>query len=80
MIRRSITASELWKSFKWKKFQKILFRLQKRVYKSDVFGGSFPRKARAAVRVGDKRKARFLQKLILKSQAAKLLAIRQVRG
>ena len=64
MIRRSITASELWKSFKWKKFQKILFRLQRRIYK--------------AVRVGDKRKARSLQKLILKSQAAKLLAIRQV--
>ena len=64
MIGRSITASELWKSFKWKKFQKMLFRLQKRVYK--------------AVQVGDKRKARSLQKLILKSQAAKLLAIRQV--
>ena len=64
MIRRSITASELWKSFKWKKFQKILFRLQRRIYK--------------AVRVGDKRKARSLQKLILKSQAARLLAIRQV--
>ena len=31
-----------------------------------------------AVQVGDKRKARSLQKLILKSQAAKLLAIRQV--
>ena len=64
MIRRSITASELWKSFKWKKFQKILFRLQKRVYK--------------AVQVGDKRKARSLQRLILKSQSAKLLASRQV--
>lgn len=64
MIRRRLTASELWKSSKWKKFQKILFRLQKRVYK--------------AVQVGDKRKARSLQKLILKSQAARLLAIRQV--
>ncbi|WP_373545584.1 group II intron reverse transcriptase/maturase [Chamaesiphon sp.] len=64
MIGRSIIASELWKSFKWKKFQKILFRLQRRIYK--------------AVRVGDKRKARSLQKLILKSQAARLLAIRQV--
>jgi RNA-directed DNA polymerase len=64
MIRRSLTASELWKSFKWKKFQKILFRLQRRIYK--------------AVQVGDKRKARSLQKLILKSQAARLLAIRQV--
>ena len=47
-------------------------------YKSDVFGGSFPRKVRAAVQVGDKRKARSLQKLIFKSQAARLLAIRQV--
>jgi RNA-directed DNA polymerase len=64
MIGRSLTASELWKNFNWKKFQKILFRLQRRIYK--------------AVRVGDKRKARSLQKLILKSQAARLLAIRQV--
>jgi RNA-directed DNA polymerase len=64
MIGRSVIASELWKSFKWKKFQKTLFRLQKRVYK--------------AVSVGNKRKARSLQKLILKSQAARLLAIRQV--
>jgi len=31
-----------------------------------------------AVSVGDKRKARSIQKLILKSQAARLLAIRQV--
>ena len=64
MIRRSVIASELWKSFKWKKFQKTLFRLQRRVYK--------------AVSVGDKRKARSLQKLILKSQSARLLATRQV--
>jgi RNA-directed DNA polymerase len=78
MIRHSLTTSESWKNLPWKRFQKTLFRLQKRVYKSDVFGGSFPRKARAAVREGDKRKARSLQKLILKSQAAKLLAIRQV--
>ena len=64
MIGHSLTTSESWKNLPWKQFQKTLFRLQKRVYK--------------AVRVGDKRKARFLQKLILKSQAAKLLAIRQV--
>jgi retron-type reverse transcriptase len=78
MIKSSLTASELWKSFNWKKASKKLFRLQRRIYKSDVFGGSFPRKARAAVQVGNKRKARSLQKLILKSQAARLLAIRQV--
>ena len=64
MIGHSLITSESWKNLPWKQFQKTLFRLQKRVYK--------------AVRVGDKRKARSLQKLILKSQAAKLLAIRQV--
>jgi len=64
MVRHSSNASELWKSFPWKKFRVNLFRLQKRVYK--------------AVSVGDKRRARSIQKLILKSQAARLLAIRQV--
>ncbi|NEO95423.1 MAG: RNA-dependent DNA polymerase [Moorea sp. SIO3G5] len=56
--------SELWKEQKWKKSTKILFRLQKRVYK--------------AVRAGDLKKARSLQKLIMKSRAAQLLAVRQV--
>jgi RNA-directed DNA polymerase len=56
--------SELWKKLPWTKFQKDLFRLQRRVFK--------------AIQAGDKRKARNLQKLILKSQAAKYLAIRQV--
>jgi RNA-directed DNA polymerase len=64
MVRHSLNASELWEGQDWKKFQKNLFRLQKRVFK--------------AVQVGDKRKARSLQKLILKSQAARLLAIQQV--
>jgi RNA-directed DNA polymerase len=64
MIRHSLKTSESWMKLNWKKFQKTLFRLQKRVYK--------------AVSVGDKRKARSLQKLILKSQSARLLAIRQV--
>jgi group II intron reverse transcriptase/maturase len=56
--------SESWKGLPWKKFQKNLFRLQKRVYK--------------AIQAGDMRKAKSLQKLILKSQAARFLAIRQV--
>ena len=64
MVRHSLKASELWKSLPWKKFRRNLFRLQKRVYK--------------AVRANDLRKARCLQKLILKSQAARFLAIRQV--
>ncbi len=64
MVRHSNNASELWKNLPWKKFRRNLFRLQKRVFK--------------AVSVGDKRKAKYLQKLILKSIAARLLAIRQV--
>ncbi|BBD63210.1 reverse transcriptase homolog (plasmid) [Nostoc sp. HK-01] len=64
MIRHSSNTSESWKTLDWKKFRKDLFRLQKRVFK--------------AVQAGDKRKARSLQKLILKSKAARFLAIRQV--
>ena len=64
MVRHDINISELWKDIPWKKFRVNLFRLQKRVYK--------------AVQVGDMRKSRSIQKLILKSQSARLLAIRQV--
>lgn len=64
MIRHSYDASESWKNLPWKKFRKDLFRLQCRVFK--------------AIRAGDKRKALSLQKLILKSRAARFLAIRQV--
>lgn len=56
--------SESWKKLPWKKFRKNLFRLQKRTYK--------------AVREGDAAKARSLQKLIMRSRAARFLAIRQV--
>ncbi|NEO66795.1 MAG: RNA-dependent DNA polymerase, partial [Moorea sp. SIO4G2] len=56
--------SELWKNQKWKKHHQNLFRLQKRVYK--------------AVREGDLKKAKSLQKLIMKSRAAQLLAVQQV--
>ena len=64
MIRHSKTTSESWKNLPWKKFRKNLFRLQKRIFK--------------AIRVGDIARARSLQKLVLKSTSAKLLAIRQV--
>ena len=56
--------SELWKKLPWKKFRKNLFRLQCRLWK--------------AIRVGDRKRANNLQKLILKSRSARLLAIRQV--
>ena len=58
------TNSESWSKLPWKKFQVNLFRLQKRVYK--------------AVQARDMRKARSLEKLILRSIAARYLAIRQV--
>lgn len=64
MIRHSFDASESWRNLPWKKFRRNLFRLQKRIFK--------------AVRIGDLVKAKSLQKLILKSRSAKLLAIRQV--
>jgi len=63
MIRHGKT-SESWKSLPWKKFRKSLFRLQRRIFK--------------AIRAGNTAKARSLQKLVLRSTAAKLLAIRQV--
>lgn len=64
MVRHSHQASELWQRLPWKQFRRTLFRLQRRVFK--------------AVRVGDKRNARSLQKLILKSTSARYMAIRQV--
>ena len=64
MIRHSEIASESWKTLPWKQFRRNLYRLQTWVFK--------------AILAGDKRKAMSLQKLILKSIAARLLAIRQV--
>ena len=64
MIRHGDNASESWKTLPWNQFQKDLFRLQKRVYK--------------AIQVGDTRKATSLQRLILKSTAARAMAVRQV--
>jgi retron-type reverse transcriptase len=56
--------NELWTKVNWKKLRKTLFRLQVRVWK--------------AMRAGDTAKVRNLQKLIIKSYAARMLAIRQV--
>ncbi len=64
MIRHMGNHSESWKTLPWKKFRRDLFRLQKRVFK--------------AIREENKRKALSLQKLILKSHAARFLAIRQI--
>lgn len=64
MVRLTPLGNELWKRLPWKKFRRNLLRLQKRIFK--------------AVREGDMAKVRNLQKLILKSTSAKLLAIRQI--
>ena len=53
-----------WKTIPWRKLEKIVFKLQKRIY-------------RAAQR-GDKRTVRKLQRLLSKSWSAKCLAVRRV--
>ena len=53
-----------WKSIPWRKLRKIVFRLQVRIFK--------------AQKNGNVSLVRKLQKLLLSSKAAKLLAIRQV--
>ena len=63
-MTHSASYSDDWRYIDWGKLQKILFRLQRRIFK--------------AVREGDKARARRLQKLVLSSYAARMLAIRQV--
>ena len=53
-----------WKAIPWRKLRKIVFRLQVRIFK--------------AQKNGNVRLVRKLQRLLLSSKAAKLLAIRQV--
>jgi RNA-directed DNA polymerase len=63
-MTHNISYSDDWKDIRWKQLQKTLFRLQKRIFK--------------AIREGDKAKAKRIQKLVLSSYAARMLAIRQV--
>ncbi len=65
MVRHKIKDfSELCKNLPWKIFRINLFRIKRRLFK--------------AIQANDTRRARNLQKLILKSFAARLLAVRQV--
>lgn len=57
-------SNELWTKLPWKQFRRNLIRLQKRIYR--------------ATKDGDLRKVRSLQKLVMKSTSAIMLAIRQV--
>jgi RNA-directed DNA polymerase len=56
--------SETWNSVPWKKLEHHCFRIQKRIY-------------RASQR-GNQRAVQKLQKLLMKSEAARLLAVRRV--
>lgn len=58
------SAVDKWKAIPWKKLQKVVFRLQVRIYKARKNGNALL--------------VRKLQKLLLSSRAAKMLAIRQV--
>ena len=64
MSRHEKHLSEIWMTLPWKKFQRVVNRLQRRLFK--------------AVKAGDKRKVSKLQRLLLKSRSARFLAIRQV--
>ncbi|MGK7881655.1 MAG: group II intron reverse transcriptase/maturase [Crocosphaera sp.] len=61
---RIIKPTPEWDTINWAKVQRKVFKLQKRIFQ--------------AVKSGDKVKAKKLQKLLLKSHYAKLLAIRKV--
>jgi RNA-directed DNA polymerase len=56
--------SEAWKAIPWRKLEQHVFRIQKRIYR--------------ASQIGNTRKVQKLQKLLMKAQAARLLAVRRV--
>src|SRR5947208_14497304 len=57
-------ASEAWNKLPWRKLEKHTFRIQKRIYR--------------ASQQGNVRAVHKLQKLLAKSQAARLVAVRRV--
>jgi len=60
----ALRPSEAWKSIPWKKYQRNVFRLQKRIYR--------------AKQRGDVRTVHNLQRLLLRSRSARFLAVRRV--
>src|SRR2546422_9612284 len=57
-------ASEAWNKLPWRKLEKHCFRIQKRIYQASQRGNT--------------RAVQKLQKLLLKSEAARLVAVRRV--
>ena len=60
-MTHNLSYSDSWELADWKGFQKVLFRLQRRIFK--------------AIKDGDKARAKRLQKLVLSSYSARMLAI-----
>jgi RNA-directed DNA polymerase len=60
----ALKPSEAWKTIPWKKYQRNVFRLQKRIYR--------------AKQRGDVRTVHNLQRLLLRSRSARFLAVRRV--
>src|SRR5260221_11742626 len=57
-------ASETWKHIPWRKLQRHCFRIQRRIFRASQHGNH--------------RAVHKLQKLLMKSQAARTLAVRRV--
>lgn len=64
MVYTSSKTTETWSSIPWRKLERQVYKLQKRIYQ--------------ATQRGDKSTVRRLQKLLLSSKAAKLLAVRKI--
>lgn len=60
----ALRPSEVWKTIPWKKYQRNVFRLQKRIYR--------------AKKRGDVRTVHNVQRLLLRSRSARFLAVRRV--
>ncbi|CAC5346027.1 MULTISPECIES: group II intron reverse transcriptase/maturase [Planktothrix] len=63
-MKTSFKTTEAWNTINWAKVQRKVFKLQKRIYQASLSGQNA--------------KARKLQKLLVKSYYAKLLAVRRV--
>ncbi len=63
-MTHSAMGSDEWRTIDWKRIQKMVYRLQTRIFK--------------AKQRGDTKQVHRLQKLLIKSRSAKLLAVRRV--
>src|SRR6266581_8975533 len=57
-------ASESWRKLPWRKFEQHAYRIQKRIFRAE--------------QRGNQRAVQKLQKLLMKSRAARMLAVRRV--